>query len=51
MLLPEDDDPVSGDKMRRTLGPGAADTHLRQPVQFCWICLPEGSRTLDGPRA
>lgn len=47
MLLP-DDDPRSGVKMRRMLGPGAADTHLRQAVQFCWMCLPEGSRSLEG---
>ena len=48
MLLPDDDDPAAGDKVRRMLGPGAADNHLRQAVQFCWMCLPEGSRTLEG---
>lgn len=35
MLLPDDDDPASGDRMRRMLGPGAADAHLRKAVQLC----------------
>jgi hypothetical protein len=41
------DDPESGDRMRAFMGPGQVDQEIRHAIQFAWLSLPEGKRTVD----
>jgi hypothetical protein len=40
------DDPEGMDRMREFMGPGQVDHQIRQAIQFAWILLPEGKRTI-----
>lgn len=33
--------------MHEMMGPGQADQQIRQAIQFCWMSLPKGRRTVD----
>ncbi len=41
------DDPEGPDKTKSMFGPGQLDWQVRQAIQFCWMMLPEDSKTVD----
>lgn len=41
------DDSESGDQMRAFMGPGQVDHQIRQAIQFAWMSLPEGKKTVE----
>jgi hypothetical protein len=40
------DDTEGMDRMREFMGPGQVDHQIRQAIQFAWILLPEGKKTV-----
>ena len=40
------DDPEGMDRMREFMGPGQVDHQIRQAIQFAWMSLPEGKKTV-----
>jgi hypothetical protein len=47
MAIFKNDDPEGPDKMKSMFGPGQVDHNVRQAIQFCWMMLPEGSKSVD----
>jgi hypothetical protein len=47
MAYLSNDDPEFGNKMRSFMGPGHVDQQIRQAIQFAWLSLPEGKRTVE----
>jgi len=41
------DDDDQSERMAEMMGPGHIDQLIRQALQFCWMSLPKGRRTLD----
>jgi hypothetical protein len=40
-------DDEQSERMAEMMGPGQVDHQIRQALQFCWMSLPKGRRTLD----
>jgi len=40
-------DPEASGRMRDMFGPGQVDQQIRQAIQFCWMMLPDGQKTVD----
>jgi len=47
MAMFNNDDPDAARKMREMFSPGQIDQSVRQAMQFCWMMLPENSKTVD----